>query len=224
MPIIPTLKDFLAMTRANAQIEWQSFNSLLRSTPQSLILPTHYELLNEYAPEQDFEFSKLKTEEYRHNYSQTAERYARALENKGEPFEFYEPIDSFSIPENRLPAPGIIQLPLRYHTGTIIQATDDLPETGFRPHYLIEYLITSKYPEYREYIRHYCRPLGTADSTFADFNREQIPSTPLDPKRKDTIMELVIYFLNAHPFLPLHFNDTRYCKTPCCRKIIPCLQ
>jgi len=142
------------------------------------------------------------------------EEYKNRNSQRHEPFQYYS-IDEFThLPEHRYPAPGIEIVPLKYHRGQTVVATDEIPESGFQIHPLIDYLITHKYPQYRKYIVQYCRPLGTTDATFSDFNREQKPSAPLDPIRKEHVLKHVFQRLDATPFLPLHFVDVAFTNPP----------
>nr|QLC36823.1 RNA-dependent RNA polymerase [Sarcosphaera coronaria partitivirus] len=152
-------------------------------------------------------------------------------QTKHEPFEFYRYIDSPDLPDNRLPQPGIISLPLAYHRTRVITAhqtrdtsipSDDIFESqypGDTDEYapldpVIQKLISSKYPQYMEYARQYTRPAGTTDATFTDFNKQQHYSTPDTPEHRDRIFRLINHFLNIERYLPIHYVDTQYAKLP----------
>nr|UYW66703.1 putative RNA-dependent RNA polymerase [Rhizoctonia solani virus 717] len=75
-------------------------------------------------------------------------------------------------------------------------------------------LIYRKYPQYLNPITKYCRPAGTTDATFRDFNKEQIKTEDSDALRLSNIMDLIHEFMNITPYQPLHFVDTFYCKLP----------
>ena len=79
-----------------------------------------------------------------------------------------------------------------------------IKETGYYLQYLMDQLIVNQYPHYLKYIHEYCRPLGTSDATFNNFNCEQTPSKPHSPERENKIIDHVCDFINACPFLPLH--------------------
>lgn len=156
-------------------------------------------------------------------------------ETKHQPFELHQPVPA-DIPfrQDRLPASGITLVPLMYHSGHVIHADpatskplDPDNETDALESYLpgdIDYgpdidprlysLIVQRYPAYIPYINKYCRPAGTTDATFRDFNKPQRPSDPVPELRKKHVLTLVHRFLDSTPFLPLHFVDTQYCKTP----------
>jgi len=130
--------------------------------------------------------------------------------------------------------PGIKEVPLFYHRGSIIRANPEtsrplnpdedsdaqesyLPgDIDFGPQIdpLIYALIQRKYPQYDYYVKTYCRPAGTTDATFRDFNKPQVPSAPIDELRKEKVLAHIFTFLDATPYLPIHFVDTQYCKTP----------
>jgi hypothetical protein len=71
-----------------------------------------------------------------------------------------------------------------------------------------------KYPEYQKYLNQYCRPAGTTDGTFRDFNKEQKPSAPIPDDRREHVFQHIFHFLDCTPYLPLHFVDTQYAKLP----------
>jgi len=156
-----------------------------------------------------------------------------AIRNR--PFQFYAPYLSHKpYPDNRLPAPGIEIVPYYFHPGNVIRpnpetskqlnpdgVTDEfesyLPgDIDFGPpidQQLIS-LIYRSFPQYMEAVTTYCRPAGTTDATFRDFNKEQIPSESPTPERRTRILSLVDHFMNITPYLPLHYVDTQYCKLP----------
>jgi len=154
------------------------------------------------------------TDEYKAHYADTRYGFEESDHMKGEPYEFYAPADPASFPDNRQPAPGITVLPYKYHKERTVTATPDTPETGFEMHPLLSYLITTKYPEYRNIATKYARPLGTTDATFADFNKEQKEFPPIPTATAIHIISIVTFLLNACPFLPLHWIDTYHAKMP----------
>jgi hypothetical protein len=156
-------------------------------------------------------------------------------ETKHQPYELHQPVPpDLPYREDRLPAPGIAPVPLMYHSGHVIHADPatsrplhpDL-DTDAEESYLpgdIDFgseidprlyaLIVQRYPLYLPYVNKYCRPAGTTDATFRDFNKPQKPTDPIHPERKEHVLKHVFHFLDSTPFLPLHFVDTQYCKTP----------
>lgn len=163
-----------------------------------------------------FEDSSLedKTHQYHHNREQYRSSLQIKHQRRNEPFEFFSPTKLETIPENRIPAEGIKLIPHRFHTSNPIYANDQVPETGFPLHPEIKRLLKTKYPHYYEAIAIYCRPLGTTDATFADFNRPQREYPIFRPDLIEDTMKLVKHFLNAKKFRPLHFCDVRFTKIP----------
>lgn len=138
----------------------------------------------------------------------------RDIERK-EDFEFYTKLDlTKANPLRTNTNTGIRLLNLQYHSNMPVFATDDMPETGFRVAKPIQELIDQQYPTYKKILLEYCRPLGTTDATFIDFNKAQFPSTPPTPERQTIILELIKYFMDLKPYLPLHFESTVYAKLP----------
>nr|BBU59858.1 RNA dependent RNA polymerase [Rosellinia necatrix partitivirus 25] len=164
--------------------------------------------------EKDTSHRIFNDEEARHNAKQTYDKYVERDVQKGEPFEFYTSIHHDDIPPERYPAPGITILPLKFHSGRTVEPTDEVPVTGHSMHPILEYLVTHKWYHYKTYTDTYCRPLDTTQATFDDFNKEQKPVDPIPQSRIDFVLPLVIHFLNALPYLPLHFVDTRRMKMP----------
>nr|BAT24488.1 defective RNA dependent RNA polymerase [Rosellinia necatrix partitivirus 6] len=183
--------------------------------------------------------SRITEEQRRLIYDAESDKIMNALrqhdEMRSQPFElFMTRPDSDPIPPNRIAAPGIWQSPLQFHTGQIVHADpsttsvlhpdehEDYAESylpgdtdqGYEIDPTIYELLTRKYPEYLPYAQQYCRPKGTTDGTFRDFNKEQKPCPPLDSDRKEHVLKHVFKRLAIDPYLPLHFVDTQYCKLP----------
>jgi len=212
--VLSNIRDYLHEAQLRIKKEWQTFQSSHETTGYSDQRPSDYDLRRYYDSARNYDAEHQRTTEYEHNFSQTYERYTKANYDRNEPFEFYRQLIDNELPPNRFPQPGITVLPYRYHTGQVVYTTEFLPESGFELHPLIKYLLDRKYAHYKPYTDKYCRPLGTTDATFSDFNREQITTQPLDPTRKDLVLALVTRILNGLPYLPLHFVDTRFCNTP----------
>jgi hypothetical protein len=130
------------------------------------------------------------------------------------PAEFFLPRDLSNLPGNRIPPSGIIPLPYEYKRTQVVTATASVPETGFQVHPRIQRLIRDRYPIYQQYLDRYVRPLGTTDATVNDFFKPQTPSAPIDPDRKEKIMTFIMKKLAVTPYLPVHFVDSLYDKTP----------
>jgi hypothetical protein len=154
------------------------------------------------------------TLEYKNNYENTHFGLMESDHMKDEPFEFYTAIDPATIPESRLPSPGIDILPIRLHQDQVVTATEKVPESGLPLDPPLATLLRTKYSRYLPYTEKYCRPLGTTDATFEDFNREQIKYPDIEPDLIIRICSVVTYLLNARRFLPLHYVDTFFAKMP----------
>jgi hypothetical protein len=164
--------------------------------------------------QRDQDLEQYKTSEFVHNIEQELTRIRNLAERKNEPFDLRIPIDLSAIPENRQSAPGIRSLPFRYHKTNPTYATEEVPETGYSLHPLLAHLLRNKYPLYEMYTDKYCRPLGTTEATFRDFNHEQLDTAPVEETRKWTILSLIQHFLNCTPYRPIHFVDTTFDKRP----------
>jgi len=212
--VLHIIRDYLHEARLRIKKEWQTFESSHETSGYSDKFSTDADLRRYYDSARNYDAEQHRTEEYEHNFAQTHARYDKMNADRNEPYEFYRSLSDNELPPDRFPAPGITVLPYKYHTGQIVHTTEEIPESGFDLHPLVRYLIDHKWHHYRHYVEKYCRPLGTTDATFSDYNREQVPSAPIDPTRKENVLNLVIHFMNALPYLPVHFVDTRFCKTP----------
>jgi len=168
-------------------------------------------------------------------YSMLQETYNEHNAKRGQPFELHRPLATDTpLPEHRKPAPGLTAVPRFFHSTRVIRP-DPSTSRPLKPDldadnaesYLpgdidfgqsldprIYDLLVHTFPEYIPHVNKYCRPAGTTDATFRDFNKEQKPSAPLDPERKDQVLDLILHFLDATPFLPIHFVDTQFAKLP----------
>jgi hypothetical protein len=208
------VRDYLSERYQHIKEEWRNFQRSEYLTALPSQDATDEDLRRDFIRARNINKEKILSDEYFHNAEQTYESYKQRDINNHEPFEFYTSLDLSNVPPNRRPNPGIIQLPYFYHKTNPVYATETLPETGFKIHPLINYLIIHKYPKYRRFVEQYVRPLGTTDATFNDFNREQIDIEPIPEERKQTCLRLVKQFLGVSPYLPLHFVDYLYAKLP----------
>lgn len=154
------------------------------------------------------------TTEYLHNYEQKYESFKLRNIKKGEPFELYQYRKIEDVPQNRIPRPGITLVNAEYHKMNPVYATDELPESGFRPMKGIREIVKQFFPQYQIVVDTYVRPLGTTDATFDDFNKEQIDTPPIEESRKVRVLEIMKYFLNTRPYKPLHYDTTLFAKLP----------
>lgn len=193
--------------------EWKLFQSSGTDPSLTQEVTADSDLTRLYHGSRNVLSEQQKAQALQSMYEQIVSDLQSKDNNKNEPFEFYssEPI---SPPAHREPAPGLRFVPHLYHKGQTVTTSDQVPETGFKVHPLIMYLVKSKYPQYVQHLHKYCRPLGTTDATFSDFNREQVPSPSIPNYRKERILKHVFRFLDAEPYLPIHFVDTQYAKLP----------
>nr|UBJ26018.1 RNA-dependent RNA polymerase [Red panda associated partitivirus] len=230
-----TIRNYLAERLLRVKKEWQTYMKH-DSDPEQTLQSYADSDFDRYRRALQF----LPTlEEKRHMLQSEYDTLVSAMkienETKHQPYELHQPVPS-DLPyrEDRLPAPGIRSVPLMYHSGHVIHADPatsrpldpdfdtDAAESyipgdiDFGPDIdpLLYNLIVTRYPCYLPAVNKYCRPAGTTDATFRDFNKPQKPSAPIDPARKEHVLSHVFRFLDATPFLPLHFVDTQYCKTP----------
>lgn len=177
-------------------------------TDSDFYLRHRLEELRNYDLEAQLDHKYLNDQKTTFEGFQTSDRF------KGEPFEFYIDADPNIFPENRKPAPGIIQLPVLLHKEQVVSATPDVPESGFPLHPALEALIYARYPSYMSYATTLTRPLGTTDATFADFNKEQKEYPPVPYTLSLQICTYIATLLAAVPFLPLHFIDVFHTTLP----------
>ena len=226
------VRNYLAERIVRVKREWTIFQSSNRDPDAAL---EHYQDsdLRRYYDNTRYNISnELKHLALNKEYSTLVQAFMNTNAVKHQPYELHQPLpaDIAPVPASRLPAPGIKLVPLMYHYGHVIRALPststaidsdsdaDNDETDNNFGHAIDprlyNLITTRYPQYLSVIHQYCRPIGTIEATFKDFNKEQVPSDSIDPKRKEHVLRLVHHFLNVKKYLPVHFVDTQYCKTP----------
>nr|QLC36827.1 RNA-dependent RNA polymerase [Sarcosphaera coronaria partitivirus] len=230
-----TLRNYLAERIARIRNEWKNFQSADSDPARTLDLnqdsdTTRMYLRTRHANEDPESTAILNAE-----FSALQESFQNTNNLRHEPFELNKPLETETpLPESRQPAPGIIPVPMFFHSTRVVhpdpehsrplqpdytadQAESYLPgDIDFGPpidERLLR-LIYANYPEYLPYVTKYCRPAGTTDATFRDFNKPQIPSDPIDPARKLHVLDHVFHFLDCTPFLPIHFVDTQFAKLP----------
>jgi hypothetical protein len=230
-----SVRNYLAERLSRVTLEWQRYQStgrdpqLTEDLIQDSDVRRHYQTVS--AQNRNDEALKILNAEM----STIVEAYRLDYQTRHQPFELHKPFsDGFTLPENRVPQSGIKFVPYEYHSGHIIHENPETSrpldpdyDTDAAESYLpgdidfgsyidepLQHLIHRKYPIYQQYIAKYCRPAGTTNGTFRDFNKEQKPSEPIDPVRKEHVLLLVDHFLDTTPFLPIHFVDTQYAKLP----------
>merc|ERR1711874_108023 len=132
-------------------------------------------------------------------YSQEVQLLVDENVRKARPFEYYSENLFEGFPENRKPARGIKGIERIYHKGRIVTANDEIPESGYKRDVMIDEVLKDLYPETKELVDEYCRPLGTTDATFESFNKEQVKSEPVNEQRKARVLKHVKRILNAKP-------------------------
>nr|QLC36825.1 RNA-dependent RNA polymerase [Sarcosphaera coronaria partitivirus] len=228
-----SIRNYFAENLARLRNEWKNFQShdsdpeLTSQTIQDSDTRRHY-LRVRATHEVDIKI--LESE-----YQQLYQTFTHKNDLKFEPFELFKrPLEAPPVPETRTAAPGLNSVPVYYHSERIILANPETSralspdnEADYAESYLpgdidfgppvdpiLRTLITRKYLEYLPFLDKYCRPAGTTDATFRDFNKPQTPSSPPTTERKTQVLELIDHFLDCTPFLPLHFVDTMFCKLP----------
>jgi len=207
------IRNYLHERNIRIQNEWKLYQKASASSSETLQLTEDSDFKRLYHGSRDYITEKQLSQAYQSEFDQFVQSQCLKNLDKHEPFEFHEPRLE-PLPQNRVPKPGLTALPLRYHKGQTVSTTDSIPETGFDVDIILKQLITAKYPQYLPYIHKYCRPLGTTDATFNDFNREQVRSAPPTPEREDQILDHIHYFMDIKPYLPIHFVDTQFAKLP----------
>jgi hypothetical protein len=212
--VFNTVRNYLSEIRNTIKTEWKLYSKFGSTTLDPSSVHPDIDLRRLQSGFRHSDIESHLTQEYREHYSDTRYGFEESDHMKDKPFEFYQDIDPISIPQNRLPQPGLSVLPLRYHSEQVVTATEQVPETGYSLHPLLRYLIDYKYPRYNAYVNKYVRPLGTTDATFSDFNREQAPFPPVPQDLCNRIVPIVSTLLGAYMFLPLHYVDTFFTKMP----------
>jgi len=208
------IRDYLSEFRKTKLTEWKLFQKFGSTTTDPSNPHPDVDLRRLQAGFHHKDIEAHLTSEYQNHYKDTYYGFLESDHMKGEPFEFYMDINPSEIPPNRQSAPGITTLPIRLHPQQVVTATSDVPETGFKLHPLLTYLLYTKYPHYLRAVNTLCRPLGTTDATFSDFNREQSEYPQIPPDTTSKIVPLITHLLNARKFLPLHYVDTFFAKMP----------
>jgi hypothetical protein len=211
--VFSQIRDYLHELRTSIRTEWKIFQKH-ESHPDSFPIPDDSDYRRLFQSQRDYVKQATLTEQYKKEYADTYAGFVESDLLSSEPFEFYGPLDQQHIPENRLPAPGIFQLNYKFHRSQVVSPTEQVPESGYALHPLLDYLIGHKYPKYRFYVNKYCRPLGTTDATFADFNKPQHEYPPVESSLIQRILPILTFFMYAKPFLPLHWIDSFRCRMP----------
>ncbi len=211
------LRNYLAERTARIRNEWKHFQSSNRDPIATTERIQDTDTKRMYKGVQKEHSSKEHTLQLNVEFSMLQENQIASNVTKGEPFELHRDLTTDTpLPEHRVPQPGIVPVPAFFHSTRVIRPN---PETSreLRPDteadeaesYLpgdIDYgesidprlrdLVYTQFPEYINAITKYCRPAGTTDATFRDFNKRQIPSYPVEQDRKEHVLRLVNHFLD----------------------------
>lgn len=140
--------------------------------------------------------------------------FRTALHLEPTAFQYWKKRSAQTIPQSRIPQPGITLLKdIEYHTTGYDQPSDLLVE-GPEPLNGTRKIINQNFPEYSEILDIYRRPAQNIDRSFMDFNKTQPPMEPLDEQIENRTLELVKQIFKVRPYQPLHWNDTRFAQLP----------
>jgi hypothetical protein len=233
--VFNSVRNYLAERIVRLKREWQIYQSTGKDpvlTEQRIHdFDTHRMYQSVYHSSRDPDLHRTLNNEL----TRLVEAYRIDYQSRDQPFELRRPFTpADKLPDNRIPAPGLIHVPYMYHSGHIIHENPATSrplhpdyETDYAESYLpgdidfghpvdplIQRLLDIKWTQYRPFVFKYCRPAGTTNGTFRDFNKAQKPTAPLDPVRKEHVLKHIFRLLDATPYLPLHFVDTQFAKLP----------
>ncbi|AAL79540.1 putative RNA dependent RNA polymerase [Heterobasidion partitivirus P] len=128
-------------------------------------------------------------------------------------FQYFMPTGIETLPDNRVPAPGIRALPqFRFHPVAALNRFRSIPRTGFNALWTIVNLLATSFMSYVYVISDYCRPAGNIDAIFENFNQAVSPVKDVTSQRLNEIMILIFHFLPIVPHPPVNFPDLRFYK------------
>jgi hypothetical protein len=209
----PNVRDYFAEKQYHARFEQALFQKSHFNEDEATFPLTDSDMRRHFSSVRDRNAETANTRAANAELSRAQQILKDPTHQEKEPFEFYSPLFT-GYPPNRLPSPGILPVPVQFHTGRTVEPTDRVPETGFPIHPAIVTIITNDFPQFSSVLTQFCRPLGTTNAVFTDFNRPQVVSDPIEPSRLERVLNLVIKKLDAKPFLPLHYVDTQYADLP----------
>jgi hypothetical protein len=130
-------------------------------------------------------------------------------------FTYVQPVVPEDPPEIRKPNTGIHFISdYRFHINPVFHRFLSLPPTGMNPLFFITNILQTMFMTFLSIVTEYCRPAGSADAIFDNFNQ---PVTPVDdpsPERLAAIMLLIHHFMQIMPYSPITFPDLRFYKWP----------
>ncbi|AHA82542.1 RNA-dependent RNA polymerase, partial [Heterobasidion partitivirus 2] len=127
-------------------------------------------------------------------------------------FNYFIPTD-VPLPDDRKSAPGILSLDgFRFHTVAAFHRYQKMSRYGYNALGFIFKLILTLFNPFLWILTDYCRPSGSADAVFENFNQEVSPVEHVNPSRLAQIMPLIHHFFAIKPFCPIAFPDLRFYK------------
>jgi hypothetical protein len=228
------IRDFYNTHLAQLNQQWKTFNKNrhnVQATLESSLDPDYTRLRKSFLHTFD---TTVETEAFNNMISVQKQYLAEQDQERRQPYEFYSYEPDYVLPDHRQPAPGIINLPLKYHRGQVVYSSPHATSVYDRPvsediyessypgdqdygeplNPIFNYLLDHKWTQYRKFTDRFCRPSGTTDATFTDFNKEQKPSLPVEPDIKEKIFRHILKRLDVTPYLPIHFVDTQFDGRP----------
>lgn len=209
-----SFRDIFNERNTHMLTEWQSFQSHQSDPERTLNFYNQKDRVHLHYGKQGLLTEKILLRIEQSGLDRVKQALRQKNLDKREPYEFYTSLDLHTIPDTRQPSPGIDILPIRYHSGRVTTADEIIPETGYPLHPLLQTLINSKYPQYMNITLKYCRPLGTTDATFNDFNKQQTLTQPFSDEDQPLILTLVKHHMDPTPYQPIHYIDTFYAGMP----------
>lgn len=202
---MPNVRDYFAEHRR--RIKFYHENS-----PDELQL-SDSDLRKMFSSQRNREQESAKLKAGNAEYSRIIQNLSNKNLSNPEPFEFYQPeFDGYE--STRQPSHGIRPVYRKFHVGRTVTSNENVSEEGFPINPRILKIIQDSYPQYLHIVSDLCRPLGTTSAVFADFNKPQVESTPVEKDRKERVLKHVIKRLNAKPYQPIHYVDTQSAKLP----------
>nr|WNH24519.1 RNA-dependent RNA polymerase [Heterobasidion partitivirus 23] len=171
----------------------------------------------------DFFWPRHESKQSHELYSELLERYRLdpSIENlhsiqehvKNNGFTYYVPVGDEPLPDNRQPASGIHAISgFRFQLNNKFHAFSRLSRYGYAPLGYITYLLSTFFMTFLHILDSYCRPSGSADAIFDNFNQNVTPVDDPEPSRLSEIMSLIHHFMAIIPFSPIAFPDLRFYK------------
>jgi hypothetical protein len=212
-----TLRDFLSEFRHTITTETANYaRSLASRAPSSVFVPPPQDadIRRTLASDRTYDL-EAQTSKYQAHAPDIIKGYELHDAHKNEPFEFYKrtnPAKADLFNPARKPAPGIISLPYRFHKAQRPSAHTELDSHVLDP--LLYNILLCNFPQYMIHVNSLCRPDEINDSTFSDFNKEQVQYPEIPTSIISRIIPLIMILMNALPFRPLHYVDTFFTHMP----------